>query len=719
MFISRLLGENITGFSRERGRWDQGQENGWILSPQLESQHVQMLTSLVKNIEEYDDYSRKLLKVAFAASAPQNLRITLKDNIPVGLMMDKRQFSSIELDEYHKCKTIFSEYFEKHFENRGGDLQNILTVSPCDYAFINLLKYPLFVESLYPPKQMKQGNHLRWDALKTLKKKREKSNVWLTDCPYLAFINPLIKQYYDSAKNSQNIYSSPHLFLRYCCVFWMACHPIYKEDIDMPTTLKLCENRYLHNKRYANSKEGCLQCVYLLVEHVLRDPNLAEDYEKIQRGEVNLQHDTRYSKVTADQSFVCPRAIQTIQQPLFDLIRTTFIHKSLFGCVDGSFIDHFCLVVEVWLLYIQPWKFMANNREYDKYIWRPYVLANLHFYTTLHAIFIRFVSELDEIYDSSKMGIRIEDSYIDNYIDAIESVTALFLNNHNLRTDIHDIVEGFKRDQDNHGDRRSLIKRSDLKYISKNDDGSIQGLKICQDLSQYELFAIYASHAKLFPSDSMKCKYAAYHAKDFCMGSDIFATVKARDYPDLTIIEKFTDVVANFYDYKKSKLQKLCDMLQFSTTPESWIQGDICKRISTFYQFYITHWNARPLTDKIDAHVQMNGYQDDSEVYLRNQATKVKTLCGPLKSYEWPYLVDFLIWVSKYMNDSFNLDRGNINLRFLAHIRTSTFLLICISYLLWRCEYLSILIFTMILMISVVPLYHGEFSCFPLKNTYL
>lgn len=66
--------------------------------------------------------------------------------------------------------------------------------------------------------------------------------------------------------------------------------------------------------------------------------------------------------------------------------------------VDDEILN---VAVDIWLLYIQPWK--ANTIEkdglaagsklkqhkYDSSIWKPYLAANLHFYTTLPAILFK------------------------------------------------------------------------------------------------------------------------------------------------------------------------------------------------------------------------------------------------------------------------------------------------------------------------------------------
>ena len=104
----------------------------------------------------------------------------------------------------------------------------------------------------------------------------------------------------------------------------------------------------------------------------------------------------------------CPPALHLVQQPLFDMLKVIFAKAQQF---TGSDKDMYAVAVEVWLLYLQPWRASAIakgtpldridkapelcNATYRRETWLPYIASNLHFYTTLLACFIQSCSRVD------------------------------------------------------------------------------------------------------------------------------------------------------------------------------------------------------------------------------------------------------------------------------------------------------------------------------------
>jgi len=85
----------------------------------------------------------------------------------------------------------------------------------------------------------------------------------------------------------------------------------------------------------------------------------------------------------------CPPCMEIIQQPLYDMLRCIFNQGGeMISCTT------FSLAVDLWLLYIQPWKQQTMDKEYSV-IWSTYVAANLHFYTTLLACFLKTAARVD------------------------------------------------------------------------------------------------------------------------------------------------------------------------------------------------------------------------------------------------------------------------------------------------------------------------------------
>lgn len=160
-------------------------------------------------------------------------------------------------------------------------------------------------------------------------------------------------------------------------------------------------------------ESSTMQCNYLVVLRMLSDPSLPEQFHAIAKEnaaftESPLAHSGKSGARGANNVLAAPPAMSIIQQPLFDMIRTIFNRAQQF---TGSDRDMYALAVEVWLLYLQPWKAPQlakgtplarvekapdlHGAIYDRETWLPYIACNLHFYTTLLACFIQSCSKVD------------------------------------------------------------------------------------------------------------------------------------------------------------------------------------------------------------------------------------------------------------------------------------------------------------------------------------
>ena len=195
----------------------------------------------------------------------------------------------------------------------------------------------------------------------------------------------------------------------------------------------------LDTNDYAYWTIGSLQCIYLLVAKALGSPSLCDEY----RAAADIQ-EAHYSsslqapaggrgvsaRATAASSSrlghgvlpcACPSSVEMLQQPLFDMLRIVFSRgDSTMQCSSLT------LAGEIWMAYIQPWRAQltmssgtSTHRSGDKFSekWLPYVAANLHFYTTLFVSFIKCSSRLD---------YRTSDESGMMYYNLLESVVALF-----------------------------------------------------------------------------------------------------------------------------------------------------------------------------------------------------------------------------------------------------------------------------------------------------
>mmetsp|Transcript_14584 Transcript_14584/g.21982 ORF Transcript_14584/g.21982 Transcript_14584/m.21982 type:complete len:924 (-) Transcript_14584:68-2839(-) len=150
-----------------------------------------------------------------------------------------------------------------------------------------------------------------------------------------------------------------------------------------------------------------LQCVYIVVSHVLSHiPE--ESLRYLGHGAASLRTDDMGA--SAASALPLPHAVQLLQQPVFDLLRS-LLHRG-----DGLDRDKFLLVGKIWHLWLTPWKLCAAKKTRESNIttrtltravsrvtesademlkWRTYIAANLHFYTTLLAIFLKSLAMWD------------------------------------------------------------------------------------------------------------------------------------------------------------------------------------------------------------------------------------------------------------------------------------------------------------------------------------
>ena len=152
-----------------------------------------------------------------------------------------------------------------------------------------------------------------------------------------------------------------------------------------------------------------LQATFLLVQKLLSDPSLARQYDAV--GALNVAHGAGLPPASATSGgdrrrgagggspyaagpedalgSACPPCLEVLQQPLFDMLRCIFNHGG-----ESTSLVTYSLAVELWLLYLQPWKQQRSDKDFSPK-WRTYVAGNLHFYTTLLACFLRTAARVD------------------------------------------------------------------------------------------------------------------------------------------------------------------------------------------------------------------------------------------------------------------------------------------------------------------------------------
>jgi hypothetical protein len=108
-------------------------------------------------------------------------------------------------------------------------------------------------------------------------------------------------------------------------------------------------------------------------------------------------------------------ALQRLQQPLYDMLRSIFFHCN---AVPHAILCH---AVELWLMVVQPWKHCADNAGGSMFteVWRPYVVANFHFYSTLLCILLQSLSGSTGLGRQLNYSVKDADSLrLINYVDS-------------------------------------------------------------------------------------------------------------------------------------------------------------------------------------------------------------------------------------------------------------------------------------------------------------
>mmetsp|Transcript_29960 Transcript_29960/g.82219 ORF Transcript_29960/g.82219 Transcript_29960/m.82219 type:complete len:794 (-) Transcript_29960:157-2538(-) len=149
------------------------------------------------------------------------------------------------------------------------------------------------------------------------------------------------------------------------------------------------------------------QCLRSTVVHMILDPALGKS-------------------ALRESSWSLPNAMEILQQPFYNHVRSSFRHAS----IHQSDSSPFYAALDAWLIWLEPWNVnemnmrdfsprqatqriigsTANNHAhrrrnvyYPKHnhksryssVWEPYIAANLHVYATPLAIFLRRARELD------------------------------------------------------------------------------------------------------------------------------------------------------------------------------------------------------------------------------------------------------------------------------------------------------------------------------------
>eukprot|EP00596_Hydrurales_sp_CCMP1899_P003475 CAMPEP_0119045096 /NCGR_PEP_ID=MMETSP1177-20130426/36931_1 /TAXON_ID=2985 /ORGANISM="Ochromonas sp, Strain CCMP1899" /LENGTH=850 /DNA_ID=CAMNT_0007016243 /DNA_START=41 /DNA_END=2590 /DNA_ORIENTATION=- len=263
-----------------------------------------------------------------------------------------------------------------------------------------------------------------------------------------------------------------------------------------------------------------MQASYLLVQKLLQEPFLLKQYEIISMRNMSppggqkhsprgLLHKSLEGEGAGITLIACPPCVDMIQQPLFDMLRCIFARGDEPSFSLGSSCVTYSLAVELWLLYLQPWKLQqpsasctaasSSSGERSQSLggkavpasskissgqysiqWKPYVAANLHFYTTLLACFLRATARVDLTPSTVEGGTQYKN---------LEMVLEVF-SNQELVTTVENLVYDFLTwypSQSRVGGRHE-------------EDHPVAGkTSICGSSTEAELTSVKAQHHILFP----------------------------------------------------------------------------------------------------------------------------------------------------------------------------------------------------------------------------
>ena len=142
---------------------------------------------------------------------------------------------------------------------------------------------------------------------------------------------------------------------------------------------------------------AAMECTYLLIDHLQSSylggkeaPYLFVPLMVPVRGSSSIRSARAKGDGMVCRMYTLPRALEILQQPLFDMLRALF---TKFDTISPS---HQLMAMALWLRWSQPWRFYDSSSsifgdtqpQYSS-VWRPYIAANFHFYTSLFVILLR------------------------------------------------------------------------------------------------------------------------------------------------------------------------------------------------------------------------------------------------------------------------------------------------------------------------------------------
>ena len=376
--LDRIFGEDTTGLKEpdQKSQWKRLPSGGWLRQILNYSNHPNNLKSM------------NLLIDLFSCG---NFFID---------SLERRKFSDFEMNLYlfpKKARMLFSKDKEYEFVRSSNQIvyyklsnsikqhQNQIdksqdwriTLQPFEYFIMCLVRYPTIIDDIFKVNSNSVSyNQANRNATASNDKsvvhvlRSRGSQAWIGRIPYfcilikhIEYFIPLTDPLLSPSKTSEGrsnfikLSEKAEFFVRMATEFWMdgnaliirrehaqarrqnrimkASHNSNLLSHPAPTEIILLDNSL--NLPSTNT----VQCMFLLVERLLKEPSLAVEYSKLVSYNSEL--------TSRDEPLSSPPCTSMIQQPLFDMIRLIFSRG------QSVSQENFSLTVELWLLYLQPW----------------------------------------------------------------------------------------------------------------------------------------------------------------------------------------------------------------------------------------------------------------------------------------------------------------------------------------------------------------------------
>jgi hypothetical protein len=288
----------------------------------------------------------------------------------------------------------------------GNLVDGNIRLPPVEYLLLCLVRYPC----VQPPQQISLMPKGLQDNVFVRQATPDISFKNRSKVPLTPFTVVMYKYIQDLLPPSQALSSQAQLFLCLVAEYWIGCGLIVRRDHNkFEQKIMQIQLSSAFSDKYSEAEHPpptevifvndahrpvwtqlTLECTYLLLWHLLHDTAVENLV-----GRANSLASQGTPELVVDLELATP-AMCFLQQPLFDMLRIYF---------NGEKQNSLMIVVDIWLLYIQPWVLQAGQLQQReagyRSSWKYYLAANFHFYTTVLTCFLRFVAKMSHNWESA------------------------------------------------------------------------------------------------------------------------------------------------------------------------------------------------------------------------------------------------------------------------------------------------------------------------------